>query len=73
MFYTTTPDINALSYGTIQLRREDPAATVWTGFYVRLEIQSGGDGWSSALEPVDLRWQRLEPEQANMLGSAQSN
>jgi len=61
MFYTTTPDINALSYGTIQLRREDPAATVWSGFYVRLEVKSGGEAWSSALEPVGLRWQRLEP------------
>lgn len=61
MFYTTTPDINALSYGTIQLRREDPAATVWSGFYVRLEVKSGGDAWSSALEPVELSWQRLEP------------
>jgi hypothetical protein len=68
MFYTTTPDINALSYGTIQLRREDPAATIWTGFYVRLEIQSGGDGWSSALEPVELSWQRLEPKYAGASG-----
>lgn len=62
MFYTTTPDVNALSYGTIQLRREDVAATVWSGFYVRLEIQSGGADWSSKLEPVNLRWQRLEPD-----------
>lgn len=62
MFYTTTPDVNALSYGTIQLRRQDTAGTVWAGFYVRLEIGAVAEGWSTTLEPVDLRWERSEPE-----------
>jgi hypothetical protein len=61
MFYTVTPDVNALSYGTIQLRREDPAATKWSGFYVRLDIQPGGSGWSTKLEPIAISWQRTEP------------
>jgi hypothetical protein len=70
MFYTTTPDINALSYGTIQLRRQDPAATVWSGFYIRLEIRSVGEGWSKSLEPISLEWRRLQPGDSRSLEGA---
>lgn len=61
MFYTQTPDINALSYGTVQLYRENAEGTAWGGFYVRLEINAHRDGWSEQLEPIPLSWTRSSP------------
>jgi len=61
MFYTTTPDLAALSYGTIQLRRASDAGTEWTGFYVRLQVVSGNPGRPNELEPIKMCWQRDRP------------
>jgi len=62
MFFTLTPDINALSYGTIQLHRENIEGTLWKGFYVRLEINSSEGKWSEILDPIPYTWQRLHPK-----------
>lgn len=60
MFYTTTPDLSAMSYGTIQLSRQDRSGTVWSGFYVRMQLEAGLS-WSKDLDRIDMRWQRRRP------------
>ncbi len=61
MFFTKTPDVNALSYGTIQLHRINEAGTIWEGFYVRLEIDASGGSWLERLEPIPMSWSRERP------------
>jgi len=59
----------AMSYGTIQLCRNDRAGTIWAGFYVRMQIDAGLS-WSKDLERIDMRWQRLRPSSGSAAESA---
>lgn len=54
-------DASDLSYGTIQLHKDNELGTIWRGTYSRVHLSSGSEGWTERVFHIPLTWQREAP------------
>ena len=54
-------DAADLSYGTIQLHKDNAMGTLWKGTYSRVHLSAEKKGWTETVPHVPLEWRREAP------------
>lgn len=54
-------DASEISYGTIQMHKQDEFGNVWRGTYCRLRLRATATSWKEELPHIPLEWDRKIP------------